>query len=140
MIALLTGGLALAADLWPLITCATPAMIMLGWPDLNRNDILRLREVHRMAPSARRQSGRPSASATHAPGIVSAVTLMVDLIDDGTVSGVVGIMDPYTRRYRFVSLPRDGWGGEPRYAMHAALKRMVFELAMDPEVPVEIPS
>ena len=81
----------------------------------------------------------PPTAAEHAKSLHAAVTLMVDLHADHTTSAVVGILDSRTRRYRFVSLPRGTWAGNDRIALHQAIRMALWEMGMDPEVPVQIP-
>ena len=92
-----------------------------------------------MSPTPRTRSKLPPTAGEHARTLHSACTLMVDLNVDGTTSAVVGMLDPRTRRYRFVRLPEGTWTGPPGIAMHQAIRLALWEMGMDPEVPVQIP-
>ena len=104
-----------------------------------RNILGRLSEALDMSPTPRNRSNMPPTAATHAKTLHSACTLMVDLHHDRSTSAVVGLLDPRTRRYRFVSLPTGTWSGDPQIALHQAIRLALWEMGMDPEVPVRIP-
>lgn len=82
-----------------------------------------------MSMKRRAQAGRPSDP--DAAAIVQAVTLMIDICDDGTMTAVLGRLDVATRRYGFTRLADQLAPSPSKYQLPLALNQVAEELMVD---------
>lgn len=85
-------------------------------------------------PGRHRTSGKTIPFEFTGPETVRAVTLMIDLLDDGTYTALIGVQNMTNRRYQFVNLPRGKYTTGHVTAITTALIAAAYDVAVDDEV------
>lgn len=82
-----------------------------------------------MTRMRRVQTGR--RSDPDAAAVVQAVTLMIDICDDGTMTAVIGRLDLTTRRYCFTRMADQLAPSPSKYQLVLAINQVAEEMMVD---------